>query len=104
MDEKTRALTSKLWALLIETANNNDSITIDEVAKNMNITVDEAEKIRIVIRDYCNNNQLPLITLLITDPSEKINSEFLKANRNRIGQEFFALNDFVWSEVENPFE
>lgn len=101
VNQKDRA--SIGWEILIKLANKKDLTTYGEIAEKMNIHHRTVRFFLGLIQDFCMKNNLPPLTILVINKKGKQGDGFIASNRDRIQQDLFAVYDFDWESIENPF-
>lgn len=91
------------WEILTKLANKKDLTTYGEIAEKINIHHRTVCFFLGLIQDYCINNNLPPLTILVINKKGKQGDGFIASNRDRIQQDIFAVYDFDWESIGNPF-
>ena len=102
VDQEGRA--QKAWIKLIELAKAHQICSYKELGDFIGIHHRPVGYVLAPIQDYCLNNNLPPITILVVNSSGKPGQGFIAADENNFSNKKNDVFSFNWDNIENPFE
>lgn len=93
------------WTVLIEYAKNNKTITYGELAKQINVHHIAIGFILGVIQDFCMENGLPPLTILILNKETQLpGGGFIAYDIENSQDGINKVYKYNWEKLKNPFE
>lgn len=93
------------WPILTGCAKNKEIITYEEIAKQLNIHHRAVRYILGLIQDYCLEEKLPPLTILVVNKKTRIPGDgFVAWDVDNVNDGVKKVFDYNWSVVSNPFE
>ena len=94
---------SKLWNMLIEIAKSKNTITYGEAANTLAIHHRAIRFVLSLIQNYCLENNLAPLTILVVNKSGFPGQGFIAWNINNLNEGLDRVYNFDWSNIDNPF-
>jgi len=96
---------SLAWDILVKlTQDKNKTIRYKELGDKIGIHYRAVRFVLAIIQDYCVENKLPPITILIGDADGIPGKGFTAWNRGNIEEGKVEVHKYDWSRLENPFK
>ena len=91
------------WEVLIQVAKNNNVIRYGELGKRIGIHHRVVRYVLSLIQDYCLDNKLPPLTILVVNQSGLPGEGFIAWDVDHIDEGIRLVQSYNWSILENPF-
>lgn len=95
---------SRAWPILTARAGSRQTITYGELGAALGVHHRAIRYVLGVIQDYCLEERLPPLTILIVNSSGKPGTGFIAYNLDHFGEGLDEVFSFDWPSLENPFE
>jgi putative restriction endonuclease len=102
IDQEERA--QKAWIKLVELAKSQKNCSYKELGDFIGIHHRPVRYPLELIQNYCLNNNLPPITILVVNGSGKPGSGFIAADENKFSEKTKDVFAYNWDNIENPFD
>ena len=102
IDQEERA--QKAWIKLVELAKTHEKCTYKEIGDFIGIHHRTVRYALELIQNYCLNNKLPPITILVINQTGNPGTGFIAAEEKDFVQKTNEVFNYDWNRVENPFE
>ena len=93
----------RAWPILIEQAKNGSTITYGELGQALGVHHRAVRYVLSVIQDYCLEEGLPPLTILIVNASGRPGTGFIAFDLENFYAGLEKVYDFDWRSLENPF-
>ncbi len=93
----------RAWPILINQAKNRSTITYKELGRALDVHHRAIRYVLCVIQDYCLEENLPPLTILIVNASGMPGTGFIAFDLANFEDGLEKVYDFDWSGHENPF-
>lgn len=94
----------RTWPILVNCAGANSTITYGVLAKQIGLSHHRPIKYVLeVIQDYCLEENLPPLTILVVDQSGKRGSGFIAWGRENLEEGEHQVFNYPWHKIRNPF-
>ncbi len=93
----------RAWPILIERAKQERTITYKELGSEIDIHHRTIRYVLGVIQNYCLEEKIPPLTILIVNASGKPGDGFIAYDLKNFDEGLKEVYDFDWTEHENPF-
>lgn len=93
----------RTWPILIQVAKDKDKITYGQLAQLLNIHHRAVRFALSIIQDYCIEEKLPPLTILVVNKSEKPGAGFIACDLKDFETELSRVWRYDWKSQENPF-
>lgn len=94
---------AKAWEVLIKVAEKKDFVRYKELGDKIGIHHRVVRFVLAVIQDYCLENNLPPLTILIGDENGMPGKGFTAWDRDNINQGKEEVYNYNWTSLQNPF-
>ncbi len=94
---------SRAWPILTTHAKKRSTITYGELGQALGVHHRSVRYVLGVIQDYCLEEKLPPLTILIINASGMPGSGFIAFDLNNFEEGLEKVYDFDWGAMENPF-
>ncbi|WP_051911557.1 HNH endonuclease [Methylomicrobium agile] len=94
---------ARAWPILTSRAEKRTTITYGELGQALGVHHRAIRYVLGVIQDYCLEEKLPPLTILIVNASGKPGSGFIAFDLNNFEEGLEKVFDFDWGAMENPF-
>ena len=94
---------AKAWNVLIKVAEKKDFVRYKELGDKIGIHHRVVRFVLAVIQDYCLENNLPPLTILIGDENGMPGKGFTAWDRYNIDQGKEEVYNYNWASLQNPF-
>lgn len=91
------------WSILTEVAVNKDLITYGELGHQMKVHHRAVRFFLELIQNYCLNNNLPPLTILIVNQSGKPGEGYIASDIENFDLDKDLVYNFDWTKITNPF-
>jgi putative restriction endonuclease len=93
------------WPILTECASTGQTITYGQLGERLNVHHRAIRFILGVIQDYCLNNELPPLTILVLNQNTGLPGDgFIAWDIVNAEDGLKKVHDFNWTKLENPFQ
>lgn len=93
----------RAWPMLIKRAENRTTITYGELGQALGVHHRAVRYVLSVIQDYCLEERLPPLTILIVNASGRPGTGFIAFDLENFDEGLERVYDFDWRGIENPF-
>ncbi len=93
----------RAWPILIEVARHRNTITYGELGAKLGIHHRAVRYVLGILQDYCLEENLPPLTILIVNGSGKPGTGFIAYDLSRFEKGLAVVWDWNWEAQENPF-
>jgi putative restriction endonuclease len=93
----------RAWPVLTNRARNRSTITYGELGQVLGVHHRAVRYVLSVIQDYCLEEKLPPLTILIVNASGLPGSGFIAFDLDNFDEGLEKVYDFDWGSIENPF-
>lgn len=93
----------RAWPILIKTAKKRETITYLQLGNALGIHHRAIRYVLGVIQDYCLEENLPPLTILIVNSSGKPGGGFIAYDLRKFEDGLEEVFSFDWSKLDNPF-
>jgi len=93
----------RAWPILVKRAKSRSKITYGELGKTLGIHHRAVRYVLGVIQDYCLEERLPPLTILIVNASGRPGMGFIAFDLENFAEGLEKVYGFDWSSVDNPF-
>lgn len=93
----------RAWPVLVERASERSTITYGELGRTIGVHHRAIRFVLGVIQDYCLEERLPPLTIIVVNASGKPGNGFIAYDLMYFQDGLGEVYDFDWSSVENPF-
>ena len=98
------ALAFKAWKILVGLAKKGESITYGDLAKPLEIHPRSVRLVLGLIQNYCLNNDLPALTILVVNKRTRNPSTgFIARSHDNLVQGRAEVQAYNWARASNPF-
>ncbi len=94
---------SRAWPILISRARNRTTISYGELGAALGVHHRAIRFVLGVLQDYCLEEGIPPITILIVNASGKPGTGFIAYDLNHFDEGLQGVYSFDWTSIENPF-
>lgn len=94
---------SRAWPILTSRAGKSSTITYGELGEALGVHHRAIRYVLGVIQDYCLEEKLPPLTILIVNASGRPGSGFIAFDLDNFEEGLEKVYDFDWGGLENPF-
>lgn len=94
----------RAWPVLIQVARNRKTITYGELGAAIDVHHRAVRYVLSVIQDYCLEEKLPPLTILVVNSSGLPGTGFIAHNLNNFQQGLEEVWSKDWLSITNPFE
>lgn len=94
----------RAWPVLAYCAKQRKTITYAELGSALGVHHRAVRYVLGLLQDYCLEEHLPPITILIVNSTGKPGSGFIAFDLDRMDEGLEQVFSFKWHEMENPFE
>ncbi len=91
------------WPILIKSAKKGETITYKKLGDKIGIHHRTVRYVLGLIQDYCMEEKLPPLTILIVNQSGKPGGGFIAWDVDNYDEGFNKVVEFNWGIIENPF-
>ena len=91
------------WPILVERATSGKTITYKQLGDAIGIHHRTVRYVLILIQDFCMEEKLPPLTILIVNQTGKPGDGFIAWDADNFDEGFQKVTKYNWLEVENPF-
>jgi len=91
------------WPILVAQAKSNKTITYKQLGDAIGIHHRAVRFVLGLIQDYCMDEKLPPLTILVINQTGKPGGGFIAWDVDHFEEGFEKVVSFNWSDVENPF-
>jgi putative restriction endonuclease len=91
------------WDVLIQVSKNKELIRYNQLGSQIGIHHRAVRFVLGLIQNYCLENQLPPLTILVVNDSGLPGEGFIAWDVDNIDQGLQQVYDYNWSNIENPF-
>lgn len=92
------------WPILTKKAKSGETITYKELGDAIGIHHRAIRYVLSLIQDYCLEEKLPPLTILIVNQSGKPGTGFIAWDVDNYDEGFNKVREYNWEQVQNPFE
>lgn len=101
INQKQRA--SRAWPILVALARNRETITYGEIADSLGIHHRPVRYVLSEIQDYCLEEKLPPLTILVANQRGSVGSGFIAWDVDDIATGLERVYSYPWDTIPNPF-
>lgn len=91
------------WNILAREAKSKNKITYGELSKGIGIHHRPLRYVLGLIQDYCLDNKLPPLTILVVNQSGKPGTGFIAWDVDYLKEGYSKVFKYNWSNLDNPF-
>jgi putative restriction endonuclease len=95
---------SRAWPILTACANQRKTITYGQLGAALGVHHRAVRYVLGVLQDYCLEERLPPITILVVNAAGRPGSGFIAFDHDRLDEGLEQVYSYKWSELANPFE
>ncbi|MEX0739063.1 MAG: HNH endonuclease signature motif containing protein [Pseudohongiella sp.] len=93
----------RAWPILIKRAENRSTITYGELGQALGVYHRAVRYVLGVLQDYCLEERLPPLTILIVNASGRPGTGFIAFDLENFEEGLDKVYDFDWRSLDNPF-
>lgn len=102
MNQVERAF--RAWPILCERATQGSTITYGQLGAALGIHHRAVRYVLSLIQDYCLEEQLPPLTILVVNVAGRPGAGFIAFDHDRLNEGLAYVYSYRWPEIANPFE